>query len=233
MSTKAHGITSGGVIKCGRVALIPASRGMRSTAGWALFHCVESGWHLVRALSDEIQSESRMREIRTSGLMSGERKRATASRPRTAPFLDSTGADDPVSGPVCVSGAGTRSSTDSPLCRHRASDSEWSIQQLREAFPWDSAPQYLLRDRDRIFGKEFVDQVKAMGIKQVLSAPRSPWQRAYVERVIGTIRRECLDHVIVFNERSLYRHLRDFIEYYHRTRTHLGLQKDTPEFRPV
>src|SRR5947209_5971906 len=95
---------------------------------------------------------------------------------------------------------------------------EWSIQQLREAFPWDSAPQYLLRDRDRIFGKEFVDQVKAMGIKQVLSAPRSPWQRAYV---------------IVFNERSLYRYLRDFIEYYHRTRTHLGLRKDTPEFRPV
>ena len=105
---------------------------------------------------------------------------------------------------------------------------EWTIQQLREAFPWDTAPQYLLRDRDRIFGKEFVDQVTAMGIKQVLSAPRSPWQRAYVERVIGTIRRECLDHVIVFNERSLYRHLRDFIEYYHRTRTHLGLQKDTP-----
>src|SRR4051812_42131314 len=88
-------------------------------------------------------------------------------------------------------------------------------------------------DPTRIFGKEFVDQVKAMGIKQVLSAPRSPWQRAYVERVIGTIRRECLDHVIVFNERSLYRYLRDFIEYYHRTRTHLGLRKDTPEFRPV
>src|ERR1700750_2841541 len=90
MSTKAYGITSGGVIKCSRVALIPASRGMRSTAGWVLFHCVESGWDLVCALSDESQSESRMREIRTSGLMSGERKRATASRPRTAPFLDST-----------------------------------------------------------------------------------------------------------------------------------------------
>src|SRR3954454_9381826 len=73
---------------------------------------------------------------------------------------------------------------------------EWSIQQLREAFPWDTAPQYLLRDRDRIFGKEFVDEVKAMGIKQVTSTPRCPWQRAYVERVIGTIRRECLDHVI-------------------------------------
>ena len=77
---------------------------------------------------------------------------------------------------------------------------EWTAQQLREAFPWDSAPRYLLRDRDRIFGQDFVDQVKAMGIKQVLSAPRSPWQRAYVERVIGTIRRECLDHMIVFNE---------------------------------
>ena len=92
---------------------------------------------------------------------------------------------------------------------------EWSVQQLREAFPWDTAPRYLLRDRDRIFGKEFVDQVKAMRIKQVLSAPRSPWQRAYIERVIGTVRRECLDHVIVCNERSLYRHLRDFLDYYH------------------
>ena len=77
---------------------------------------------------------------------------------------------------------------------------EWTAQQLREAFPWDTAPRYLLRDRDRIFGHDFVEQVKAMGIKQVLSAPRSPWQRAYVERVIGTIRRECLDHMIVFNE---------------------------------
>jgi transposase InsO family protein len=103
---------------------------------------------------------------------------------------------------------------------------EWTVQQLREAFPWDTAPRYLLRDRDRIFGRDFVHQVKAMGIKQVLSAPRSPWQRAYVERVIGSIRRECLDHVIVFNERSLYRRLRDFLDYYHRVRTHLGLQKD-------
>src|SRR5688572_11445176 len=110
---------------------------------------------------------------------------------------------------------------------------EWTAQQLREAFPWDSAPRYLLRDRDRIFGHDFVEQVKAMGIKQVLSAPRSPWQRAYVERVIGTIRRECLDHVIVFNERSLHQHLQAFTTYYHQTRTHLGLQKDTPEPRPV
>jgi len=110
---------------------------------------------------------------------------------------------------------------------------EWTAHQLREAFPWDTAPGYLLRGRDRIFGHDFVHQVKAMGIKEVLSAPRSPWQRAYVERVIGTIRRECLDHIIVFTERSLYRHLREFLDYYHPTRTHLGLQKDTPESRPV
>jgi putative transposase len=69
---------------------------------------------------------------------------------------------------------------------------EWTAHQLREAFSWESAPRYLLRDRDRIFGQEFVEQVKVMGIQQVLSAPRSPWLRAYVERVIGSIRRECL-----------------------------------------
>ena len=72
-----------------------------------------------------------------------------------------------------------------------------------------------------------------MGIKQVLSTPRSPWQRAYVERVIGTIRRECLDHVIVFNERSLHRHLQAFVDYYHQSRVHLALEKDPPEPRRI
>jgi putative transposase len=110
---------------------------------------------------------------------------------------------------------------------------EWTAHQLREAFPWDTAPRYLLRDRDRIFGQDFVEQVKAMGIKPVLSAPRSPWQRAYVERVIGTIRRECLDHVIVFHPASLSRHLGQFLDYYHHSRCHLALEKDTPEPRPV
>ena len=110
---------------------------------------------------------------------------------------------------------------------------EWKARQMREAFPWDTAPRYLLRDRDRIFGQEFVKQVRAMGIKPVLSAPRSPWQRAYVERVIGTIRRECLDHLIVFNQRSLHRHLQAFVEYYHQNRVHLALEKDTPEPRPI
>src|SRR5947209_4739794 len=110
---------------------------------------------------------------------------------------------------------------------------EWAAHQLREAFPWDTAPRYLLRDRDRIFGQEFVEQGKAMGIKQVLSAPRSPWQRASVERVIGTIRRECLDHVIVLNQASSSRHLRSFLDYYHHSRCHLALDKDAPQPRPV
>ena len=86
---------------------------------------------------------------------------------------------------------------------------------------------------DRIFGGEFSKDVKAMRIKEVLSAPRSPWQRAYVERVIGTIRRECLDHVIVLNEATLYRHVKSFLAHYHESRTHLSLAKDTPEPRPV
>ena len=110
---------------------------------------------------------------------------------------------------------------------------EWTAQQLREAFPWESAPRYLLRDRDRIFGHDFVEQVNALRIKQVLAAPRSPWQLAYVERLIGTIHRECLDHVIVFSQRSLCHHLRAFCDYYHRSRTHLALQKDSPERRSV
>ncbi|HKF01982.1 MAG TPA: integrase core domain-containing protein, partial [Candidatus Sulfotelmatobacter sp.] len=91
---------------------------------------------------------------------------------------------------------------------------EWTAQQIVEAFPFDSSPKYLLRDRDRIYGLEFRKQIDAMGIKEVLSAPRSPWQRAYVERVIGSIRRECLDHVIVFDEKSLRRMLHSYFSYY-------------------
>ena len=110
---------------------------------------------------------------------------------------------------------------------------EWTAQQLREAFPWETAPRYLLRDRDGIFGRDFVDQVTAFGMSEVLSTPSSPWHCAFIERVIGTIRRECLDHVIVVNERALRRHLNSFVAYYHRSRTHLGLQKDAPVPRPV
>ena len=110
---------------------------------------------------------------------------------------------------------------------------EWVGQQLREAFPFDQVPHYLLRDRDAIFGNDFREQVRDMGICEVLSAPRSPWQRAYIERVIGSIRRECLDHVIVFQESSLRRTLHSYFEYYHRSRTHLSLAKDSPEPRAI
>jgi putative transposase len=110
---------------------------------------------------------------------------------------------------------------------------EWTAQQMLEAFPFDAAPRYLLRDRDRIYGQEFRNQVAVMNIKEVLSAPRSPWQRAYVERVIGSIRRECLDHVIVLSEESLRRTLRSYFSYYHRSRLHLSLERDSPESRSV
>jgi transposase InsO family protein len=110
---------------------------------------------------------------------------------------------------------------------------EWTGQQLREAFPFEQVPRYLLRDRDGIFGADFTKEVRDLGIKEVLSPPRSPWQRAYIERVIGSIRRECLDHVVVFNEESLRRHVKAFVQYYHETRTHLSLEKDTPAKRSV
>jgi len=110
---------------------------------------------------------------------------------------------------------------------------EWTAQQIVEAFPFDSAPKYLLRDRDRIYGHEFGKQVEVMGIQEVLGAPRSPWQHAYVERVIGSIRRECLDHVIVFSEESLRRPLQSYISYYHGARLHLSLDKDSPDSRAV
>jgi transposase InsO family protein len=107
----------------------------------------------------------------------------------------------------------------------------WTGQQLVNAFPYDSAPKYLMRDRDKIYGVDFVRRVRAMGIEQVLTAPRSPWQSPYCERVIGTLRRDCLDHVIVLGEQHLRRILRKYLEYYHGSRTHLALDKDTPELR--
>ena len=104
----------------------------------------------------------------------------------------------------------------------------WTAQHLREAWPRASAPRFILRDRDTIYGPEFGQTARAMEIEDVLTAPRSPWQHPFVERVIGSLRRECLDHVIVWNERSLRRHLQQCLAYYHRWRTHLSLDKDPP-----
>jgi putative transposase len=109
----------------------------------------------------------------------------------------------------------------------------WLARQITEAFPWDTAPRFLLRDRDASYGQTFRDRVQAMAIEEVVTAPRSPWQNAYVERIIGSIRRECLDHVIVFDERHLRRVLSAYFGYHHRSRTHLSLAKDCPDPRPV
>src|SRR6202030_4048260 len=110
---------------------------------------------------------------------------------------------------------------------------EWISRQVTEAFPWDHAPRYLKRDRDTSYGPAFLQRIRAMGIRDHPIAPRSPWQNAYVERLIGSIRRECLDHIIVWNERSLRRTLKDYFAYYQRSRTHLALAKDAPESRVV
>jgi transposase InsO family protein len=107
----------------------------------------------------------------------------------------------------------------------------WTAQQILQAFSWDKAPRYLLRDRDSIYGETFRRQVSSLEISEVLTAPRSPWQSPYVERLIGSIRRECLDCVIVLGEESLRQVLRSYIEYYHGSRCHLGLNKDSPETR--
>jgi putative transposase len=109
----------------------------------------------------------------------------------------------------------------------------WLARQITEAFPWDTAPRYLLRDRDTSYGQGFRDRVRVMGIEEVITAPRSPWQNPFVERVIGSIRRECLDHVIIINERHLRRVLSSSFRYYHESRTHLSLNKDCPETRPI
>ena len=110
---------------------------------------------------------------------------------------------------------------------------EWTTQQILDAFPWDTTARYLLRDRDGSYGEPFSQTARAIGIREVLTAPRSPWQNAYVERLIGSIRRDCLDHVLVFNEHGLRRTLRLYFDYYENSRTHLGLEKDTPVHRPV
>jgi transposase InsO family protein len=110
---------------------------------------------------------------------------------------------------------------------------EWVCQQLVQAFAYDTAPRYFLRDRDRTFGDQVRQQLRDMGTTEVLTAPRSPWQTPYVERLIGSIRRECLDHMIVVSENSLCRILRSCFSYYHKSRTHLSLDKDAPEQRAV
>jgi putative transposase len=109
----------------------------------------------------------------------------------------------------------------------------WAAQQVVEAFPYATAPRWIHRDRDRIYGPAFRRRLAGMGIVKVFSAPASPWQNPYVERVVGSTRRECLDHVIVVNESHLRRVLTSYLRYYHGSRAHLGREKDAPDRRPV
>ena len=104
----------------------------------------------------------------------------------------------------------------------------WTTQQLREAWPWDTAPRFVIRNCDTIYRLDLRRTVQAMGVEEVLTTPRSPWQNPCVKREIGFLRRECVDHLIVWNERSLRRHLQQYLAYYHEWRTHLSLDKDAP-----
>ena len=110
---------------------------------------------------------------------------------------------------------------------------EWTAQQIVEAFPDDSAPRLLIRDRDSIYGLIFQTRIANMGIEEVVTAARSPWQNPYCERIVGSIRRECVDHVIVLNEQHLRRILRSYFAYHHESRTHLSLDRNSPVPRDV
>ena len=109
---------------------------------------------------------------------------------------------------------------------------EWVARQITEAFPWDEAPGYMIRDRDRIYGTIVTRRLRAISIRDKPITPASPWQNGFVERLIGSIRRECVDHIIVLGEAHLRRILTSYARYYNETRTHLALDKDTPVSRP-
>jgi len=109
----------------------------------------------------------------------------------------------------------------------------WTAQQAVEAFPYDSVPRFLLRDRDSIYSPMFSRPVEHLGIEEVKSAYRSPWQNPFVERLIGSIRRECPDHLIVLSEQHLQQILTEYFAYYHESRTHLSLDRNAPFPRSV
>lgn len=111
--------------------------------------------------------------------------------------------------------------------------SDWTALQLVQAFPFDSAPKYLIRDRDGIYGEDVQNTIKFLGMKEKEISARSPWQNGYCERLVGTIKRECLNHTIIFSEAHARRVLKKYFAYYHDDRTHLGLDKDAPSVRAI
>jgi transposase InsO family protein len=143
------------------------------------------------------------------------------------------GSNPDVRVPVCISGVGPRSTTAALVCCDPAPDRGVAGEQIVEAFPWGTAPTYLVSDNGSAYGQAFTSRIRPMGIRDRPISPRSPWQNPYAERLIGTFRRECLDHVLIYGERHLRRVLSLYSLYYNETRTHLGLAKEAPLRRAV
>ena len=142
-------------------------------------------------------------------------------------------ADDLIPNSVLSCHCASRTTTLGVVWRDGKPNRGVDLAQVTEAFPWDQAPRYLIRDRDTSYGRVFLQRIRAMGIRDHPIAPRSPWQNACVERLIGSIRRECLDHMIVFGEAHLRRISRGYAAYYNVSRTHRSLNKDAPLHRAI
>ncbi len=155
----------------------------------------------------------------------------SCQRHHCAGFLHSANSHLPDS--LCPAHSEPRSAADTALKCDGTSECGLDCAAKLEACGLDEEPRYLLRDRDAIYGSDFRRQAAVLDIKEVVTAARSPWQNPYAERVIGSIRRECLDHIIILNERHLKRVLSSYVTYYHGARTHLSLAKDAPDGREV
>lgn len=117
------------------------------------------------------------------------------------------------------------------VTRHPTAD--WTALQLTQAFPFETAPKYLIRDRDGIYGEKVLNAIQNLGMQDKPTSPRSPWQNGYCERMVGTLKRECLNHMIIFNERHARRIIGEFLQYYHDDRTHQGLGQESPNGREI
>jgi hypothetical protein len=142
-------------------------------------------------------------------------------------------ADNLISPALRLVDCGAWSTADFMVWRYSASDRRLDRKSDQEACGWEQAPRYLIRDRDGAYGEVLIRRLRSMGIRDRPTSPRSPWQKGYAERLIGSIRRECLDHVVVFGERHLRHYLLSYMKYYNGARTHLSLEKDAPVSRAV
>ena len=198
------------------------------TAEWIANQITEAcGWeqaprYLIRD-RDGACGEVFIRRLRSIGIRDRPKSPRRAMRPDFAPITSQS----------IMRHTGARPATYPVVWRHSASDRSWIANQITEACGWEQAPRYLIRDRDGAYGEVFIRRLRSMGIRDRPTSPRSPWQNGYAERLIGSIRRECLDHVIVFSERHLRHLLLSYMRYYNEMRTHLSMEKDAPVPRAV